>query len=625
MRSWTADDSWHFHGGRHDRLHEVLGADCGAKGRGGQFRAWVPDVDAVSLIGDFTDWAVRPVPMTQVADDIWEATIDEARAGDRYKLRVHGIDGVWREKADPFASWTETPPLTASRLGPKAHRWADAAWMKRRPTVDARRDAIALYEVHLGSFAAGLKLVDGPLYRTVAPHLIARVKALGFTHVELMPVMEHPYGPSWGYQVTSFFAPTSRWGDPSDLAWMIDALHAAGIGVVLDWVPAHFPTDAHGLYRFHGGPVFEHPDPRRGWHPDWTTAIFDYGRPEVRSFLLSSACCWIERFHADGIRVDAVSSMLYLDYSRKAGEWLPNVRGGNTNDEAVSLMSELNELLGARFPGVLRIAEESTAWPGVTRKVSDGGLGFDMKWDLGWMNDTLHYLAREPIYRPHHHNELTFRSLYRAAENYLLPLSHDEVVHGKGSLLGKMPGDPWQRFANVRLLLSSMFAQPGKKLLFMGDELAPDHEWSLEWGVNWTGLEAQSAHAGVALLVRDLLTLMRASPALHERDAEELGFQWIDADDSTQSVLAFLRWDSAGKAPIAFVANHTATSRRGYRLGVPTGGAWRVLLDTDFPGYGGTGLLGRDKFVAEAIPSHGMASSFALDLPPLGALFLTPA
>ncbi|MCB9683160.1 MAG: 1,4-alpha-glucan branching protein GlgB [Alphaproteobacteria bacterium] len=626
MRRWTQDDSWHFHQGSHDRLYEVLGAfpSTGVARPSTLFRAWVPDVEAVSVIGDFNDWSTDAHPMKRLKDaDVWEVRVRGARPGQHYKLRILTTDGRILDKADPFATLTEAPPQTASRIPFPAAALHDDAWLARRAATDALRAPMSVYEVHAGSWD---RHPDGRYlgWRELAPRLADHVTRLGFTHVELLPVMEHPYDPSWGYQVTGYFAPTARFGSPDDLRWFIAHFHQRGLGVILDWVPAHFPTDAHGLYRFNGDAVFEHPDPRRGWHPDWTTAIFDFGRPEVRSFLLSSACYWLDVFHADGLRVDAVASMLYLDYSRQPGEWLPNALGGRENLEAIDLVRAVNQHVHARFPGALTIAEESTAWPGVTAPIEADGLGFDLKWDMGWMNDSLRYLAREPIHRGHHHDEVTFRPMYQYAEHFVLPLSHDEVVHGKRSLVRKMPGDAWQARATLRLLLAKQWAEPGKKLLFMGSELAPDHEWNADQPLPWQIL-ATPGQGGIARLLADLNALYRAWPALADGDADPGGFTWVDWSDKARSVLSWLRLHrDPAVPPVLFVANFTPEPRDAYRLGVPVPGAWTVLLDTDAGAYGGSDYPVGAPLRTEAVPAHKRKVSLTVNLPPLGALFLAP-
>ena len=626
MRRWTPEDTWHFRAGTHDRLYEVLGAFAvgDARGPGTLFRMWAPGVTAVCVVGDFNGWRTGDTPLVRVeGTDIFEVRVPGVTHGDAYKYRLqHAGTGAWAEKADPFARWSEAPPATASRVCHAPHRWTDKRWLANRQQSEPWAEAVSIYEVHLGSWArdeAGQVLT----YPVLAERLAAHVTRLGFTHVELMPVMEHPYDPSWGYQVTGFLAPTARFGTPADFKAFVDILHGHGIGVILDWVPAHFPTDAHGLYRYNGEAVFEHPDPRRGFHPDWTTAIFDYERPEVRSFLLSSAAMWLDRFHVDGLRVDAVASMLYLDYSRQGDDWIPNAHGGRENLGAIELLRTLNVRLGDRWPKAMIIAEESTAWPGVSRPVSADGLGFGFKWDMGWMNDTLRYLQRDTVHRQHHHNELTFRPMYQYAENFVLPLSHDEVVHGKGSLLDKMPGDAWQRFANLRLLLASQYTLPGKKLLFMGTELALPHEWRSDESLPWH-LQDLPGHAGILRVVAALNALYRHTPALHTGDVDEAGFAWIDWSDAARSVLSWLRIDPRGGPPVAVVANYTETPHRAYPLGVPSPGAWEVVFNSDAATYGGSDFTTTTRLSTFDVPAHDHPQSLSIDVPPLAVIVLAP-
>lgn len=627
MRRWTDDDTQQFRAGTHARLDDVLGAfpTGDLRGQATLFRVWAPGVEHVDVVGSFNDWTTGADPMARIdGTDVFEARVRNAGAGDTYKFRIHRADGTgWVDKADPFARWAETPPNTASRIALRNHRWRDGDWMATRRASDPWREPMSIYEVHLPSWRAIDPDDDRSAYRQLAKPLADHVRAMGFTHVELLPIMEHPFGGSWGYQCLGYFAPMAALGTPDDFAWFVDHLHRQGIGVILDWVPAHFPTDAHGLYRFTGEAIYEHPDPRRGYHPDWTTAIFDYGRPEVQSFLLSSARTWVSRFHADGLRVDAVASMLYLDYSRAPDAWIPNAYGGRENLDAIALLRRIASMLGAEFPDAVLIAEESTAFPKVSRPVSDGGLGFGFKWDMGWMNDTLRYFAREPVHRAHHHGELTFRAMYQHAENYVLPLSHDEVVHGKGSLLGKMPGDRWQRFANLRLLYATMFAQPGKQLLFMGSELAPENEWDHETPLPWDAL-LDPSHKGVHDLLVQLHAVYRAHPALWAADHDPAGFAWIDCHDAAQSLLAWRRIDPASGDEVAIAANLTPVPRPGWRLGLPEPGRWRVILDTDDPAFGGTGWRRGAVLDTEPVAAQGQPWSLPLDLPPLAAVWLAP-
>ena len=622
----TPDDLYLFNEGSHCRLYEKLGAHLvdGPSGRGASFAVWAPDAEGVSVVGDFNAWDQRADPLAPVAESgIWDGFVPEAAAGNRYKFHIRSHYRGYRvDKADPLAVYAETPPRTASVLWDLVYDWQDAEWMARRGERNRLGAPVSVYEVHLGSWQRAPEDDHRPLtYRELADRLPGYVRDLGFTHVEFLPVMEHPFYGSWGYQVTGYFAPTSRYGTPQDFMGLVDALHRAGIGVFLDWVPSHFPADEHGLGFFDGTHAYEHEDPRLGVHPDWNTLIFNYGRTEVRSFLLSSALFWLDRYHADGLRVDAVASMLYRDYSRKPGEWIPNAHGGRENLEAIALLRRLNEEVYRAHPDVQTIAEESTAWPMVSRPTYVGGLGFGLKWDMGWMHDTLAYMARDPIHRRYHHNELTFRMIYAFHENFLLPLSHDEVVHGKGSLLGRMPGTDEEKFANLRLLYGYQFAQPGKKLLFMGGEFGPWREWNHDESLDWHLLQ-YAPHQGVRRWVQDLNRAYVAEPALHAADADPAGFEWIDGSDSAQSVLSFLRKDPAGGPPVAFVGNFTPVPRTGYRVGVPRPGRWRELLNSDAHEYGGRGWGNYGGVDAEAEPFHGRPYSLKLTLPPLAALFL---
>jgi 1,4-alpha-glucan branching enzyme len=622
------DDLYLFNEGSHLRLWEHLGAHriTAPDGtRGVYFAVWAPDAGRVSVVGDFNGWRPGQHALAPRANSgIWEGFVPEAGEHALYKFHIESRDGRFRaDKADPFALATEIPPKTASVVWDLAYEWADDAWMRERAARTAHRSPVSIYELHLGSWRR--RADDGwrsLSYRELAEVLPPYVRDVGFTHVEFMPVMEHPFFGSWGYQVTSYFAPSSRFGTPHDLMYLIDRLHQQGIGVILDWVPSHFPKDAHGLARFDGTHLFEHADPRRGHHPDWDSAIFNYGRNEVRSFLLSSAMFWLDVYHADGLRVDAVASMLYLDYSRKPGEWLPNEQGGRENLEAVSFLRRLNEEAYARYPGIQTFAEESTAWPMVSRPTSVGGLGFGYKWDMGWMHDTLRYFGRDPVHRRFHHNDLTFRSVYAFSENYVLPLSHDEVVHGKGSLYGRMPGDAWQKLANLRLLLGYMYATPGKKLLFMGAEFGQRGEWRHDGQLEWELLE-DAGHAGIAAWLRDLNAAYRADRPLHELDCEPAGFEWIVGDDAHNSVLAFTRRDTAGR-PLVAVFNFTPVVRHRYRIGVDVAGEWRELLNSDAAVYGGSGIGNFGAVKTSARGAHGRKHALTLTLPPLGCLFLAP-
>jgi 1,4-alpha-glucan branching enzyme len=605
--------------GRHEELWRVLGAHVRTLGEvtGTSFAVWAPSARGVRIIGDFNHWDGRGHPMRSLGGaGVWELFVPGVGDGTKYKFEIRGPDGLLRRKADPMASLAEQPPATASVVYTSSYRWRDESWLDRRALGEPAQLPVSVYEVHLGSWRPGLS------YRQLAEELTAYVTSMGFTHVELLPVAEHPFGGSWGYQVTSYYAPTSRFGSPDEFRHLVDRLHQAGIGVILDWVPAHFPRDGWALARFDGTPLYEHADPRRGEHPDWGTLIFDYGRPEVRNFLVANALYWLESFHVDGLRVDAVASMLYLDYSRAEGQWTPNVRGGRENIDAVSFLQEVNVTCYRRVPGIMMIAEESTAWPGVTRPVHLGGLGFGLKWNLGWMHDTLTYLSHDPVFRNYHHNEITFSLMYAFSENFLLPLSHDEVVHGKGSLLGKMPGDEWRRFANLRALLAYMWAHPGKQLLFMGSELGQGAEWSAERGVDWWALDHEY-HSGVQRLVRDLNGHYRDLPALWALDSSPEGFSWIDANDAAGNVLSFLRFDGGGGV-MACIANFAGHPHLRYRVGLPRTGRWRELVNTDSFDYGGSGVgnLGAVEAVAE--PWHGQPASVELAVPPLAVLWLVP-
>jgi len=612
--------------GRHEELWRVLGAHVREVGQvtGTSFAVWAPSALGVRVTGDFNYWDGRPFPMRSLGSSgVWELFIPGAADGARYKYAVCGRDGVWREKADPLAALAEHPPATASVVFTSRYAWQDAEWMAARAARQPVREPMSIYEVHLGSWRPGLS------YRQLAAELTGYVTDLGFTHVEFLPVAEHPFYGSWGYQVTSYYAPTARYGDPDDFRYLVDALHQAGVGVLLDWVPAHFPRDEWALARFDGTPLYEHADPRRGAHPDWGTLIFNYGRSEVRNFLVANAVYWMEEFHVDGLRVDAVASMLYLDYSRKPGEWAPNEYGGRENLDAISFLQEANATCYKRVPGISMIAEESTAWPGVSRPVYLGGLGFGFKWNMGWMHDTLNYLHLDPVYRQYHHNEMTFSQLYAYSENFILPLSHDEVVHGKASLLAKMPGDEWRRFANLRALLAYMWAHPGKQLLFMGGEFAQGSEWSADNGLDWWVLD-YDFHRGVQQLSRDLNAVYRQTPALWEQDSSQQGFTWIDANDALGNTLSFLRFaaaagdDDTSSGVLACIANFSAVPHLKYRVGLPRAGRWREVLNTDAIVYGGSGVGNMGQIEAVPEPWHGKPASAVITVPPLGVLWLTP-
>jgi 1,4-alpha-glucan branching enzyme len=601
--------------GRHERLWEALGARCrtidGVDGV--SFAIWAPGAHAVSVVGDRFGWDDRRLPLRSLGPSgVWELFVPDARAGDLYKLAIRGADGSVSLRADPLARRTQTPPETASVVASDHHVWGDASWMASRGSRNAHDAPISTYEVHLGSWRQGLS------YRDLAGVLPAYVADLGFTHVELMPVMEHPFGGSWGYQVSGYYAPTARLGSPDDLRFLIDAFHQHGIGVILDWVPGHFPRDTFALARLDGTSLYEHDDPRRGSHPDWGTLIFNYGRHEVRNFLVANALYWLEEFHADGLRVDAVASMLYLDYSRTAGQWLPNEHGGRENLEAIAFLRELNSVVYGRHPDVMMVAEESTAWPGVSRPVHLGGLGFGFKWNMGYMNDTLAYFGRDPVYRKHHHRSLTFPFVYAFAENYVLPVSHDEVVHGKGSLLGRMPGDTWQRFANHRCYLAYTWANPGKKLVFMGCEIAQASEWDHDDSIDWGALD-DPLHRGVQTLVRDANRLLRERRVLFAGDCEPSGFRMIDGENADENVVAFARLD--GDDAFVCVANLAPVPRTAYRLGLPHAGRWSELLNTDATIYGGSGVGNLGVIDAEPAPYRHMDASAQITLPPLAVVW----
>jgi 1,4-alpha-glucan branching enzyme len=573
--------------GRHEKLWDALGAhvlrDKDGALLGTAFSVWAPNAQAVSLIGDHNFWDKSAHPMVrQGASGIWELFIPEIGAGSKYKFAICGAFGQWVDHADPMARQTEIPPLTASVVNESEYTWGDQEWMRNRCDFQPWRSPVSVYEVHLGSWRLGLT------YQQMATELVDYVLVNGFTHVEFLPVTEHPYGPSWGYQVTSFFAPTSRFGTPDDFRFLVDALHRAGIGVILDWVPAHFPKDEWALAKFDGTALYEHEDPRLGEHPDWGTLIFNFGRNEIRNFLVASALYWLDEFHIDGLRVDAVASMLYLDYSRKEGEWLPNRFGGRENLEAVQLLQEATSTAYKSHPGIMMIAEESTAWPGVTRDTSSSGLGFGFKWNMGWMHDTLEYLQHEPVHRVYHHNEITFSILYAWSENFMLPLSHDEVVHGKGSLVNKFPGDRWQKLATLRALYGFMWAHPGKKLLFMGQEFAQNDEWNQEAGLQWH-LTEYAEHTGVQSALADINANYKRHPALWEKDVSPEGFQWIIGDDGANNIVAFVRWSDAGY-PLVCVTNFSPVPQEFYSLRMPTAGVWRETINTDDLKYGGSGI-----------------------------------
>jgi 1,4-alpha-glucan branching enzyme len=613
--------------GRHEELYEKLGSHViehqGV--RGTAFAVWAPAAKAISVVGDFNSWDGRLHAMRSLGGGgIWELFLPGVEAGARYKYEILGADGELKLKADPMAQEAEVPPLTASVVTDPKHEWGDAEWLAKRAEAQPLEQPMSIYEVHVGSWR--LNTLEGNrslTYLELADELSAYVKDMGFTHVELLPVMQHPFSGSWGYQVTGYFAPASRFGSPDDLREFIDRMHQNGIGVILDWVPAHFPRDEFALARFDGTALYEHEDPRRGAHPDWGTLVFNFGRHEVRNFLFANALFWLREYHADGIRVDAVASMLYLDYSRKEGEWVPNEFGGREDLDAVSFLKEMNEVVYGREPGIVTAAEESTAWPGVSRPTYLGGLGFGFKWNMGWMHDTLDYFQQDPIYRRYHHHELTFSLMYAFSENFILPLSHDEVVHGKGSLYSKMPGDRWQKLANLRTLYAFMWAHPGKKLLFMGGELAQEAEWSHERSLDWHLLE-QPEHSGIQALVRDLNRIYKDEPALWEVDSDPSGFWWLEPNDADNNVVAFARQSREGERVLVFVANLSPLPRGPYRLGLPRAGRWRELMNTDSTFYGGSDVGNLGEIEPEPIPWHGQQFSAEITLPPLAAVWLVP-
>jgi 1,4-alpha-glucan branching enzyme len=615
-------DLYLFREGTHAALHAVMG--CLLDAEGATFRVWAPNASRVSVIGEWNGWNPDADPLVNRGDEtgIWEGAVRGVRQGHGYKFRIN-TKGRKRavDKADPFALFAEAPPATASRAWTLDYEWGDGAWMAARRDRNALAAPISIYEVHLGSW----RRKDPsrlPSYRDTAQPLADYVAERGFTHVELMPLTEHPFYGSWGYQTTGYFAPTARYGTPQDLMYLIDVLHQRGIGVILDWVPSHFPDDPHGLAKFDGTHLYEHADPRLGFHPEWKSLIFNYDRHEVRAFLVSSALFWLSQYHIDGLRVDAVASMLYLDYGRKEGEWLPNAQGGRENLGAIDFLRQLNESAYRAFPDIQMIAEESTAWPLVSRPVSDGGLGFGMKWNMGWMHDTLDYMRNEPIHRKYHHDRLTFSIWYAFTENFVLALSHDEVVYGKGSLIGKMPGDRWQQYANLRVMYGHMWGHPGKKLLFMGSEFAQRREWAHEGELDWAALD-NPEHAGVQRWISDLNALLRAEPALYELDFEQQGFQWVDVASADTSVVAYLRYGRAG-SPVLVVCNFTPVPRLNYVVGVPKSGVWEEVLNSDASIYGGSGMGNLGGVQSAPVPAHGHFQSLTLTLPPLAALVLRP-
>jgi len=618
----TEDDLYLFNEGAHFQLHDKLGTHRIEGGT--QFAVWAPNASRVSVVGGFNGWDATRHPLRpRGSSGIWEGFIPGVAQGDMYKYHIssgrrkHAV-----EKTDPYAFHCETPPRTASIVWDLDYEWGDNQWMGTRAQRNSLEAPMAIYEVHLGSWRREPEDNNRSLsYREIAPLLVEHVQKCGFTHVEFLPLTEHPFFGSWGYQTTGYFAPTSRYGTPQDLMFLIDSLHQNGIGVILDWVPSHFPTDEHGLGYFDGTHLYEHADMRQGFHPDWSSYIFNYGRNEVRSFLISSAVFWLDKYHIDGLRVDAVASMLYLDYSRKKGEWIPNREGGRENLDAIAFLRKLNTEVYSRHPDVQTFAEESTAWPMVSRPTYLGGLGFGLKWDMGWMHDTLDYMGRESIHRKYHHRRLTFRMLYGFSENFVLPLSHDEVVHGKASLVGKMSGDDWQKFANLRALYGYMYGTSGKKLLFMGGELGQWSEWNHDGSLEWHLLQYER-HSGLQEWVRALNQTYRTVTALHELDCHPAGFEWIDADDVEQSVLTFLRKGKDARDMVVVACNFTPVVRHDYLVGVPRGGEWTVVLSSDDVQFGGSGVSNPEVLKSAKTPFHGRPYSLRLTLPPLATVYL---
>lgn len=609
-----------FKSGKHYKLYEKLGAHpvTNQGKEGTYFAVWAPNAREISVIGNFNHWNASHHKLFPRWDHsgIWEGFFADVRHGEAYKYAIHANSGEYMEKSDPFASFCEVPPKTASIVWQPKYEWKDKNWLEKRKASAGKPKPYSVYEVHYGSWRRKLEEDRSLTYGEMAQELVQYVKETGFTHVEFLPLMEHPFYGSWGYQLTGYFAPTSRYGSPEDFMYLIDCFHQAEIGVILDWVPSHFPGDVHGLFRFDGTHLYEHADPRKGFHPDWKSYIFNYGRNEVRSFLISNALFWLERYHIDGLRVDAVASMLYLDYSRKAGEWIPNDHGGNENLEAISFLKEMNEVVYGTFPDVVTIAEESTSWTGVSRPTYLGGLGFGQKWMMGWMHDTLHYFQHDPIYRQHHQNEITFSIMYAFTENFMLPLSHDEVVHGKGSLIGRMPGDDWKRFANLRLLFGYMFTHPGTKLLFMGGEFAQPNEWNHDKSLDWHLLQYEP-HKGVQKLISDLNAFYKAERGLYLHGFEQKGFQWVDYGDRENSVIVFQRNGDTKEEMLIVVCNFTPEVRYQYRVGVPYRGRWKEVFNTDDKKYNGSGVLNQGLLITSPVKYHNQDFSVALTLPPL--------
>lgn len=621
----TNEDIYLFNEGSHYHLYQKLGAHpMNVDGVDGTyFAVWAPNAEQVFVIGAFNGWNKGSHPLRpKGSSGIWEGFIPGMQQWAVYKYHIVSRHNNYRvDKADPVGFHHETSPRTGSIVTTLDYSWGDQEWMANRWQRNSREAPMSVYEAHLGSWMRVPEQDNRSLsYRELAPRLADYLSRMGFTHVEFLPVMEHPFYGSWGYQTTGYFAPTSRYGAPQDFMYLVDYLHQHNIGVILDWVPSHFPSDEHSLGFFDGTHLYEHSDPRKGYHPDWNSYIFNYGRHEVRSFLLSSAFYWLDKYHADGLRVDAVASMLYLDYSRQDGQWIPNEYGGRENLEAIGFLRRFNEAVYQSFPDVQTVAEESTAWPMVSRPLYVGGLGFGLKWDMGWMHDTLEFMTRDPIYRKYHHNLLTFRQLYAFSESFMLPLSHDEIVYGKGSLLSKMPGDVWQKFANLRLLLGYMYAQPGKKLLFMGGEIGQWNEWNHESSVEWHLLDYPN-HDSLRRWVDELNWLYQREPALHELDLESSGFEWVDANDAENNVLSFIRKGRSTQDIILVICNFTPMPRHSYRVGVPRGGFWRELLNSDAKEYGGSGQGNLGGVEAVPIPLHGRPRSLTVTVPPLGVVF----
>ncbi len=612
--------------GNHFKLYDKMGAHTGAvEGMDGtHFHVWAPNAERVTVMGDFNGWSPEShsLKVREDGSGVWEGFIPGLGQGDSYKYHIFSrYNGFRADKGDPFAFYSENPPMTASTIWELGYEWEDEAWMRERHKANALEAPYSIYEVHLGSWRNIAEEHRPMTYREMADYLVPYVKEMGFTHVEFLPIMEHPFYGSWGYQTVGYFAPTSRYGTPQDLMYLIDRFHQNGIGVIMDWVPSHFPSDAHGLVYFDGTNLYEHSDPKKGFHPEWKSYIFNHGRNEVRAFLISSAMFWLDKYHIDGLRVDAVASMLYLDYAREEGEWIPNEYGGKENLDAITFLRRFNEMVYLTYPDVQTIAEESTAWPMVSRPAYLGGLGFGMKWNMGWMHDTLDYFSRESIHRKYHQNQLTFSIWYAFFENFILPLSHDEVVYGKGSLIRKMPGDDWQKFANLRLLFGYMYGHPGKKLLFMGAELGQWDEWYHEKSLDWQLLD-YPGHQGVQKWVQDLNHFYRKELALHEVDFSNDGFQWVDFRDAEASVIAFLRKGKESGNVVMVAANFTPVPRLNYRVGVPVPGLWREMLNSDAKIYGGSGHGNFGGVQTTPVPSHGHYQSISLVLPPLGMIFL---